>query len=463
VRHVLAPFPAIFGVLTVVSIFQKILNKLESQVWRVVFAIVGVFITSLTVIRLLVFPNLANNDWTWLASLQHIFDIQGEQPHAELGLVLLTIFLWRTGHNLAVSAGDFTERQRSFYSYFGLLVAAIAISAGVDNQTHVDGNLAIIIPFFLICGLLGLSQTRLADVKARLNANNGTSVRTGLVWQLTSGFMSGLTTLLIAVSAIVFYTQSYANALSDLGSLWGNIVDLFSSGLLIIASPIINLLESLFSHRAHSNGTSITCPTPTASINSQPTPVAVATTPAPNCLPNQTTATGPIDRTTPIPTGTIQLIFVVVVTVLLIVLVTLLIARMRRVIATSAGIGFDEVHEDLRNDPVKPALVSLSIPEPVLDIPVQGSVRAAYRDFLQQSREIGFPRRSNETPREYRHRIARNTAVQPEYQDIVEDIATLTDAYNSERYGNAPVNPTHMQQVRAMTEKISQRLKRGSK
>ena len=80
---------------------------------------------------------------------------------------------------------------------------------------------------------------------------------------------------------------------------------------------------------------------------------------------------------------------------------------------------------------------------PVTDDLVQGSVRRVYRDTLAAAAATGRARYSAETPEEYQRRLARDDGpFPPPPPAVASSLASLTNAYERARYGEADADET---------------------
>lgn len=109
------------------------------------------------------------------------------------------------------------------------------------------------------------------------------------------------------------------------------------------------------------------------------------------------------------------------------------------------------VQERLRRVPTGPRLprrwVSLR------RMPPRELVRYFYRSTLRRAAESGLPRRSSQTPYEYRDLLARRLP------DAEPDIEALTEAFVEAEYSPRAIDQEHAQQARRPWERLRQRLR----
>ena len=390
----------------------------------------GTVITALLLIRTLVFPALAPNDWSWLASFQTLADANAERPHAELGMIFMSALIWLIAERIVRNAGDYELRRRAFLRYFVLMIAAIILGLwSAQGNDTLSVSLALYLPTYVLLGMLMMAQVRLSEVRARM-ARSGTMDRRSLrVWQTITVGLVGVTLLLVFVLTAIFYVGSYQHLLQNIGDVWGHTVDGIAFIVVWFTLPFVVLLGALLSNGgATKSGPGMG--TPTAQPNEPP-----------------------------LSQSTIHILYTSVLIAVLVVLAIILLVRSLRRTVPLAEEGYEEVREALPHSRL-PRPARSSLPDDRLDAPPAGTVRATYRDFLRQNAQAGIERDPLETPNEYATRIQLYVADIAPPDATGPAVAQLTQAYNDERYGAVPTTPTRFAQAQAWLRHIGAKLRK---
>lgn len=415
--------------------------------------VAGMIVTGLAWIRLLVFPGLAPGDFSWLAAFGDIGSLTAEQPHALLGMLLMSVWVWIIGLGIARSAGDHEERARAFVLYFMLLLVAVVIGSWAAVGGVVAGTqLALALPAYLILGLSTLALVRLAEARARMQATGGGDRRAQAIWRLTSLGMALLAPLVGFIGAALFYSDAYAGPLAFLGAVWYTLTGWLTDILYIVLGPIIGFLGNLILGWLSSGGVTRqgVCPTPTPGLTSPPagaTPVPVPTPLA--CGPRSIAL--PKITTPPFSLAALHQFFSTGLIVALVVIGLIMLTRRFR--AARRPDDDDETREAVSWKQVlrerfarRPATAATP------DVPSNGTVRAAYREWLRATAQVGVARQDAETPTEYARRL--RPTVTPENAAL----GDLTTAYEAERYAAQPATPERFARARAAARAIIARL-----
>lgn len=397
----------------------------------------GIVVTAIILIRVLVFPSMALTDFSWLATFASLTDLYAATPHAELGMIGISVLIWLHALAIVRNGGDYAARRRQFIRILILLIVAIVLGLMyIPNPTGVSETIALYLPSYTLVGLITLSQVRLAEVRARMTRTGSRDQRTLAVWRVVTGGMALFSLLIVFVTTAIFYRGSYGRVIAALATVWGTIADALAYALGWLTYPLVFVLQNV------TNRISITpcifpTVTPVSGATSAPTPIpGIQVSPTPTGQPVLCrSGASPITTPPPAPVSSeVAHIFLVVILLLALLIVGLVLAsRLRRKLTPQAGEDFDEEREGLNIRNVlreqfaraTPAMVAVS------DVPAPGTARAAYRAFLSTAAQAGHPRTANETPEEYQRRL------QPVLQATTssQPIDDLTREYESERYG----------------------------
>src|SRR6185437_1644578 len=206
----LLPLPALIVTFFVAALVMRLSddNAALQPLSRSVL-VLGIISTALVLIRLYVFPTLPGNDWSWLASFSNLASLTAEQPHAELGMMLVSAITWLIGERLARNAGDYEARRGAFIGFFILLVVAIILGVGAVRGTNLLATrLALFLPLYTFFGLLMMAQVRLAEVRSHMGRGGVEAHRALRVWRVMTGG------LVLAAVALVLGLTANATAAS---------------------------------------------------------------------------------------------------------------------------------------------------------------------------------------------------------------------------------------------------------
>lgn len=413
--------------------------------------IAGIIGTSLVLIHARVFPALAANDWSWLASFANITNVYAEQPHTELGLIALSVVLWLFAERIVQNAGEYEQRRNAFLRLFAVMVGAVIVgiwSAQGNGQLSVA--LALLLPGYVLCGLLMMGQVRLAEIRARMMRAGNADRRSLGIWHLVTAGLIAVTLLLVFVATGIFYGGAYSNAITAFADALGAIIDLVALVFGVLTAPFVALLSNLFVPRASSSTSPLQTCRLLPTITPQPTTGGPVPTPIPQGNNTHCTPTG--QQPTFLSAATNHEIYAAILFIVLVGVALFLLLRRLWQRDEQPPEEYEEFREALtrREKLAAPRPAPTLVAEPV----PAGSVRAVYRDFLQRGAQIGLAREADETPAEYAARV------QPLLKMLADDppareVTALTDAYEEERYGAVAPTPGRLAQAQAALKRIA--------
>lgn len=425
----LLPLVPLAITLLVAAIILRVFDTvpLLQRFYRLAFAL-GAVATALLLIRLRVFPTVAADDWGWLATFGQLTDPVAEQPHTELGLIVLSAVIWTIGERIVHNAGDYDLRRQAFLWLLVIMVLAIVFGLlATHGRAALSASLALALPTYVLVGLLMMAQVRLSELRARIARTGATELRTLRIWRLVTLGLALVTLLVVFILTAIFYTGSYQDVLNALDNAWNAFIDLLILLVAWITLPIVDLFHAVV-------GTSKGTPKP-----GQPTKTPIASPP-------------------PLSQSTVHLLYTIVLVVVLAIVAIILIVRARRRASQVGEEDFEEVRETIPTSrvkrPVQPAL-ALSAEA----APLAGTTRAVYRDFLRRSAQAGMPRDPEETPAEFAARITPYFSMVGE-PDSLPAIDQLTTAYAEERYGATSPTTERFTWAQGLLQRIGKGLQR---
>lgn len=448
----LVPLAPLIAVLMLGAVVLRLCDTVAwlRQFYRPIL-IAGIISTSLVLIHARIFPTLAASDWSWLASFANITDVYAEQPHTELGLIALSVVLWLFAERIVQNAGEYEQRRNAFLRLFAVMVGAVIVgiwSAQGNGQLSVD--LALLLPAYVLCGLLMMGQVRLAEIRARMMRAGNADRRSLGIWHLVTGGLIAVTLLLVFIATGIFYGGAYSNAINAFADVLGSIIDLVALVFGVLTAPFVALLSNLFVPRASSSSSPLQTCRLLPTLTPQPSTGGPVPTPIPQGTNTSCTPTG--QQPTFLSTAVDHEIFAIVLFVVLVgVALFLLLCKLWQREEQSPE-EYEEFREALTSReklPMpRPALAPVAEPVPA------GSVREVYRDFLQRGAQIGLAREADETPAEYAARV------QPMLKMLADDppareVTALTAAYEEERYGAVAPTPGRLAQAQAALKRIA--------
>jgi hypothetical protein len=408
----------------------------------------GIIITALALIHARIFPALAVNDWSWLASFANITDVYAEQPHTELGLIALSVALWLFAERQMQNAGEYEQRRAAFLRLFAVMVGAVLVgiwSAHGNDRLSID--LALLLPVYVLCGLVMMAQVRLAEMRARLMRGGNADRRSLRIWHLATAGFIGATLLLVFIGTAIFFRGAYADALAALGDVVTTLLDIAALVLGILTLPFVLLLSNfvgpLKPPSQTGNGGTCLSGTPAPSV----TPVPSAT-----LIPNGGAACAQKGQPPPLSAATTHEIYAIILVAVLASVAVFLLLRALWQRKERPPEEYEEFREALN--------VRARLPTPraalvhAIEPPPPGSVRAIYRDFLQRGARVGLAREADETPAEYAARIE-PVLEMADVDPPVVAVMDLTDAYEEERYGAVAPTPSRLAQAQEAFKRIA--------
>lgn len=448
VRHLVLPtMPLVlsFAVAALVMRVAEVWPRLQRAI--PVLLVLGIILTAGILIRLFVFPTLAPSDWSWLGSFSQLTDLTASQPHAELGLMILSVICWVTGLNLARFAGDYERRRRAFYGYIVTLVLVALTDAYIEGPVQSDlvNQLSVALPFIIFMGLMTIGQVRLADLQHRLVSTGGASKRMLVMWRGMTAIIATVTIALGILVGLIFFNGSYRGVFSA-------VIDAIAAFFLAIVSLVFFFLSPIVSFlqppQSPAKCVVSTAPTPVPGSTGATLPPCTPQGPKPIKFPAQA-------QLAHVASEPFFIAFVIIVLLLCVLAVFLV---LRRTIRRGEDGAFEEIQEQLvpRKRSASPAAHSGAL---ALDLPGANTVRAAYRDLLGRSAAVGIARQPTETAAEFDQRLV-SSLMSIDRAAMIDraEVDQVTLAYEAERYGAQTTTPQRFIRVRDAIQAITMRM-----
>jgi hypothetical protein len=435
----LRPLEPLIVVLLIAAVVVRLCDRVAwlRAFHRPIFFL-GVALTALFWVRPAFLAESVVGDFRWVDAFANLADPVAAQPHAVLGLFVLSLISWSMASRLARFAGEKDQRRRAFVGEFIVLVSAVVLGVLASQGTaSLSGALALLVPAYVICGMFALAQMRLADLRARLQRVRSVDRRDLFIWNSATMGMIAVTVAFFLLGVAIFDSSAYALAAQGLAAGFLDFLHFFGVVLGLIAYPFIALLAPLFSRpRNPINTPSPLCATPAAGTGTSTSTTCYTPPPA-----------------LPLSSTTVHIAFLIVLfAVVLAVLVVVLVRTLWRQTAP-ANETFFETREALPSTRVRlrtPRMAAAVASDPA----PPGSVRAIYRDVLARGAQAGLAREEDETTTEYAARIAPLLESAPTQESAISASQALTHAYEAERYGDVAPTPARVAEARTAAQRI---------
>ena len=388
---------------------------------RAIFAL-GAVVTALILIRVQVFPTVAAGDWRWLSSFGDLTSLVAERPHAEIGLLVLSVLLWVLGDNVARNAGELDQRRANFLGFFWAMVGSIALSLfAAQGVGELDLFIALALPFYVVCGLLMLAQVRLAEMRVRTARTGVAMQRARWVWRAVTVGLTFTSLFFVFVSAALFYGDAYRQLFAVIGVIWDGLITVVALVIGLLATPFFLVTGFLRNNQ-------------TTAPSTTPKPVSPPTT------------------ETPLSPATVHQIYgIVLIVVMVVIALVVLYRNLRTLRKGNDSAVYTETRERLAPEQV--ARVARSATTDPTAPPSAGSVRAIYRTLLRRMTKAGLTRDPDETPAEYAARLSPHLGGAPT-DDAIVALGDLTTAYHDERYGGVAPTPSLFARAQAALRRL---------
>lgn len=366
--------------------------------------------------------------------------------HILLVLMLCAYFCWR-GLSLTRRSIEPQNVLNGLRLGMVVIIIMIFVQAGAGG-TYGGILLLLLIPLFLSCALL--AHTLAKTIFVRRMHPNGLQ---GSVVAQERALLAVVGSICVLISLLGFVLGTFTSAetlvqvqrfLVPIGLLYDWLVNVVVTLLLFITAPIFWLLS--FIH------------------------------PVPQQLHLQSTSSlrgrfvpGPPPPALIITATAVRVLLPILVVVGICSLIVLLLRQRRTVLRRRGG---SDLHESLwswqlflaqfkavllalwqrifrRKQPTEQALNSSE--ETLSGEPMARSIREIYRALLRWSASRGYPRKKNETPYEFQHRLAERLPT------LESELGTLTDAYASVRYGESVPDEAEVAQVQTQWRSLQQK------
>lgn len=392
-------------------------------------------VTTLFIIWVIIYNPTAfflNPGWL-LALLNDILSLNLRAYHVFFIFALTLYFCWR-GVRLLRREYEPSQVFSSLRLGIGIIVLVILIQAGQASAGGDNFILLLLVPIFLFLSLAAHALARVTFVRhthpVGLEGDTSVHERSILLMIGLVGLILLLTAVLVDTFASPTISPEMQQILNVLGQAYVWLVGILAAVIVILITPIfwlfdllINLLLSLFpSHKRQ--------------------------TPPPSVAPGSSNYLPPHTITIPLLVPFVKILFPILLAVAAIFFMRWTMRRRQRVRIT-ANRRVEELRESLWSwtlfwAQLKALLLSLFhrfLPQRATREEVQASteltgtesagrnIREIYRALLKRAAALGYPRKKDETPYEFRQRLDEKTPLaEPQ-------LAAVTEAYTATRYG----------------------------
>jgi hypothetical protein len=397
---------------------------------------------SLLAITLAYYARSSSNllDYSWLTGLES--DLVANGPTVSRAVLIIAIFAylgWR-----AVSIGrrlpDVSGAKRRFVFSFAALVLASVTLVGLPTQprTLVVGLFVLLLPANVFAGLLASALARRQEARA---ARAESAQIDGQRWMGVALILSGLVVLIaLALGALINLDAIFA-LLGHLGPV-GQLLDNALKGVILLLERVfaalfdgvVEWIQQLI--RSAGKPTVQQPPQPTSPVNG-----------AQNSNP-----------------GRWRFLAIALMSVFVSLALLLLAYGFMRLLRREEETPPDDAIDEERSALDGAALLREQLrdllghfqrgPRVAPDSPPAGSVRSLYRDVLTAAAKRGVGRLKAETPDEFASRLTGALGDGAEHADI----ATLTDAYDTARYGEHEPARAEVDTLRAASQRLTRRI-----
>jgi Domain of unknown function (DUF4129) len=364
-----------------------------------------------------------------------------------LVILAVVIFCWKRGVDKARIG--LSDEQLILVFKLGLavllFVLCIAILAADSASALLADLLSYALPLFFLSGLIGLSFTRLGVIRREQARQGIPQIDPTRSWLVVLTLLWGL----MVAGAVALETFSFGTIQALLFPVWqffGTLVGWILYAIAWLTFTIVGLIESLF----HSQAPPVQLPTLPA--RSSPG----GSRPPPNAMfPSWLFLVG-------------RIVLVIIVLVVLFLIVRAVLRQTRPSLEIDSEEEIREalsVREILRERRQEHSQQAQNTEEVALEPLDPESVRARYRELLQEMARAHLGRRPEETPVEYQKRLSafieEASARASPQEDMLPDrdlLDQLTRAYTTERYGGRRTEIDPRADLRAWIVRLGARL-----
>ncbi len=364
-----------------------------------------------------------------------------------LVILAVVLFCWKRGVDKARIG--LSDEQLILVFKLGLAVSlfvlCIAILASDIGSALLTDLLSYALPLFFLSSLIGLSFTRLGVIR-REQARQGIShLDPTRSWLVVLTFLWGL----MVAGAVALETFSFGTIQALLFPVWeffGTLVAWILYAVIWLLFTIVSFVESLFPSSAP--------------------PVQLPTSPVRSLSGSNRPSPGVLFPSWLLLAGRIVLVVMLLIVLFFIVRAVLRQARpsleMDSEEEIREALSVREVLRERRQEHGQQAKDSEEVALEPLD---PESVRARYRELLQEMARANLGRRSEETPAEYQKRLSAFIEKASSQEDGLPDrdlLDQLTRAYTTERYGGRYAEIDRHADLRAWIVRLGARLSRNA-
>jgi Domain of unknown function (DUF4129) len=362
-------------------------------------------------------------------------------------ILAVVIFCWKRGVDKARIGLSDEQLILVFKLGLGVLlfVLCIAILATDIGSALLTDLLTYALPLFFLSGLIGLSFTRLGVIRGEQARQGIPQIDPTRGWLIVLTFLWGL----LVAGAVALEVFSFGTIQALLFPIWeflGTLIGWILYAILWLLFTIVGLIESLF----HSKVPPVQLPTFPA--RSSPG----GSRPSPNAMfPSWLFLVG-------------RIVLVIIILVVLFLIVRAVLRQARPSLEMDSEEEIREalsVREVLRERRQEHGQQALNADEAALEPLDPESVRARYRELLQEMARAHLGRRPEETPIEYQKRlgafIEKASAKASPQEAMLPDrdlLDQLTRAYTIERYGGSHAEIDQRNDLRAWIVRLGARL-----
>jgi Domain of unknown function (DUF4129) len=341
----------------------------------------------------------------------------------------------------------------------GIIIGVVLVRAGQTSAGvvfHDNAILLLLVPIFLFLSLTAHALARVSFVRHTHATNTEDDISPHEQALLVTIGMVGIVLLVIALivdlvasPTILAEAQQVFNIL---GQAYDWFVNILATVFAFLATPFFWLFEwwtTLFPPKLPSGATGNT----------------------------RTKLRNPVTHTPQIASFVlfVKILLPILLIISAVLLIRWVIRRRRRVRLTARGRA-EELHESLwswqlfwtqfkallraifgRFLPKQAAQEEQVLIEAIQGEPTARSVREIYRALLKRAATLGYPRKKNETPYEFKQRLdAQTPLAQPQ-------IALVTEVYTATRYGGAVPDEAEVARVRQEWTQLEQKWREGGR
>lgn len=392
---------------------------------------------------------LYNPGWV-SALLNDLLSLNATAFRVALVLALAIYFCWR-GLRLARRLIEPADVFSTLRLGIGVIIAVLVIRIGAGSGFFGESLLLLLIPLFLAFTLLAHALAKALFIRRFHPIGLQGSIAAQERSLLLVSSAIGLLLILIAVLVGTFASPTFLIQVQAVLAPVGQVYDLLISGIayafVFLVTPLFWLLTVLHFR------------TPNLPVR----PFRPIQQPVGH-LPSKQSLQTP--ESVLVAIGILKILVPVLFVVLMIILIRLALRRRRVLLNRRSADQYESVWSWelfvtqlkallralwLRFFPQRQQAAPRSNVEAITGEPTARSIREMYRVFLQWAALRGYPRKKEETPYEFQHRLNAQLPV------ITAEVRTITDDYTAIRYGGAIPDEADVARVQQNLSELQQR------